>query len=236
MSWDGTLGSITDDDLFDSRYNDGQRIVVGNIPIDVREEELEDLFAPFGKVLEVIIFAKALTGPQSRCNHAYITLETADRVQQVLDQRPIYYPKDPKDPNRFKLTVKRKEKRSAESKSTSDSNKSLERKSGVTQNGKSSESKEPNKKDGTTQNGKFSESKDSNKKDGTTQNGKSTKPKDGVTEKGEKEKELDAKEKLSKEGGEFCQFEGMQHVCKELKISGREVYDKLAALSSLEDQ
>ncbi|KAL1451325.1 hypothetical protein WDU94_005714 [Cyamophila willieti] len=78
--------------------------------------------------------------------------------------------------------------------------------------------------------------KRSNKKDGTTQNGKSTKPKDGVTEKGEKEKELDAKEKLSKEGGEFCQFEGMQHVCKELKISGREVYDKLAALSSLEDQ
>uniref|UniRef100_A0A8D9FJ36 RRM domain-containing protein n=1 Tax=Cacopsylla melanoneura TaxID=428564 RepID=A0A8D9FJ36_9HEMI len=223
MSWDGTLGSVSHQDLFDSRYSDDQRIVVGNIPIDVREEEMEDLFSPFGKLLEVVFFAKALIGPKSKCNYAYLTLESAALVQQVLDSRPIYYPKDPTEPKRVKLSIKRKESKPTDGQSSS-----------VKENDKSTESKNTEQKNG--ENSNSTESKD--KKDGSTQTGKFTESKHGSKE--AKEKDSGKNEKLPTEGGEFCGFEGMQHVCKELKISGREIYDKLASLSSrstaLEDQ
>uniref|UniRef100_A0A8D8RAZ8 Uncharacterized protein n=1 Tax=Cacopsylla melanoneura TaxID=428564 RepID=A0A8D8RAZ8_9HEMI len=186
---------------------------------------MEDLFSPFGKLLEVVFFAKALIGPKSKCNYAYLTLESAALVQQVLDSRPIYYPKDPTEPKRVKLSIKRKESKPTDGQSSS-----------VKENDKSTESKNTEEKNGAKPNSKSTESKD--KKDGSTQTGKFTESKHGSKE--AKEKDSGKNEKLPTEGGEFCGFEGMQHVCKELKISGREIYDKLASLSSrstaLEDQ
>lgn len=59
-------------------------IYVGNLPFDATQDQLEDLFAPFGQVESVRIITDRLTG-QPR-GFAFVQFANKDEGQQAIDK------------------------------------------------------------------------------------------------------------------------------------------------------
>ncbi|KAK6633437.1 hypothetical protein RUM44_004040 [Polyplax serrata] len=81
------------------QYNDNHQLFMGNLPLDATEEELRELFSKFGTIVDLRIHSKTSSGtkgpPGSRVpNYGFITFENPQSVQEVLNSKPICFPKE----------------------------------------------------------------------------------------------------------------------------------------------
>ena len=68
--------------------SDNQRLFVGNLPHGCTEEDLNDLFSKFGRVLEVRINRRG-QGREAVPNFGFIVFEDAASVARTLSAKPI---------------------------------------------------------------------------------------------------------------------------------------------------
>ncbi|XP_031849751.1 ras GTPase-activating protein-binding protein 2 [Nomia melanderi] len=98
-----------------SQYSDAHQLFLGNLPHNASEDDLRQIFEPYGRVVELRIHSK----PNDRCkgpqgnntgkvpNYGFITFEDKQVVSMVLQNLPIYYPAE----NGQKLNVEEKKVR-----------------------------------------------------------------------------------------------------------------------------
>lgn len=70
------------------QFGDNQQLFLGNIPHHASEEELRQLFARFGNVIDLRILSKVnskmLPGMRSPLNYGFITYDDSEAVQKCL--------------------------------------------------------------------------------------------------------------------------------------------------------
>ena len=62
----------------------GTKIYVGNLPFSVRDKELQDLFAPFGKVSEATVITDRGTGRSK--GFGFVTFEEEESVKKAIEE------------------------------------------------------------------------------------------------------------------------------------------------------
>ncbi|KAJ8961542.1 hypothetical protein NQ318_014794, partial [Aromia moschata] len=102
--------SVNDENAFDDRrrsqsmnFNDINQLFLGNLPHTATEDELREIFSEFGVIIDLRVHSKpinkigGLPGGRAPPNYGFITYETQQGVQNCLQAKPIYYPKDDKN-------------------------------------------------------------------------------------------------------------------------------------------
>ncbi|KAJ8950477.1 hypothetical protein NQ314_007864 [Rhamnusium bicolor] len=102
--------SINDEGVFDDRrrsqsmnFNDLNQLFLGNLPHTATEDELREIFSDFGAILDLRVHSKPTNkvggppGARAPPNYGFITYETQQGVQNCLQAKPIFYPKDDKN-------------------------------------------------------------------------------------------------------------------------------------------
>ena len=80
----------SDDDFRDKKqYPDENQVFVGNLPQHIVEEDLRNLFARYGKILDVRINRQnqKMGSNVKTPNYGFVTFENPDIVQQILKQK-----------------------------------------------------------------------------------------------------------------------------------------------------
>lgn len=71
-----------------SPYNDEQQVFVGNLPLDIKEEDLKNFFGKFGNILDVRINRTNQTSGSGRTpNYGFVTFDDAKVVRTILSQK-----------------------------------------------------------------------------------------------------------------------------------------------------
>ncbi|XP_054167999.1 ras GTPase-activating protein-binding protein 2-like [Oppia nitens] len=87
------------------QFPDENQVFVGNLPQNIVEDELRNIFGKYGKILDVRINRQnqQKMGINTKTpNYGFITFESQDIVQSILKQKPIYF-----DNHRFNVEEKR---------------------------------------------------------------------------------------------------------------------------------
>ncbi|KAF5276851.1 hypothetical protein FQA39_LY06402 [Lamprigera yunnana] len=94
-------------------FGDSHQLFMGNLPHSATEEELREIFAAFGQIVDLRIHSKSNpkgAPPAGRAppNYGFITYENQQAVQNCLAAKPIYYPDKNSDKNGVVLNVEEK--------------------------------------------------------------------------------------------------------------------------------
>ncbi|KAG5882906.1 hypothetical protein JTB14_020174 [Gonioctena quinquepunctata] len=116
--------SINEEGSYDDRrrsqsqnFNDVNQLFLGNLPHTATEDELRDIFSEFGPIVDLRVHSKPpnkIGGPPSGRappNYGFITYETQQGVQNCLQAKPIYYPKDDKNGTLLNVEEKKTKER-----------------------------------------------------------------------------------------------------------------------------
>ncbi|KAK4881810.1 hypothetical protein RN001_005129 [Aquatica leii] len=92
-------------------FGDSHQLFLGNVPHSATEDELREIFANFGQIVDLRIHSKpntkgAAPGGRAPPNYGFITYENQQAVQNCLASKPIYYPD--KDKSGVPLNVEEK--------------------------------------------------------------------------------------------------------------------------------
>ncbi|CAH1127119.1 unnamed protein product [Ceutorhynchus assimilis] len=98
---------------------DINQLFLGNLPHSATEDELREIFAEFGQVLELRVHSKPTPagmkpnqGGRMPPNYGFITYDSQQSVQACLVAKPIYYPRN--DSNGTVLNVEEKKNKDRE--------------------------------------------------------------------------------------------------------------------------
>ncbi|KAF5276201.1 hypothetical protein FQR65_LT04006 [Abscondita terminalis] len=78
-------------------FGDSHQLFLGNLPHSATEDELRDIFASFGQIVDLRIHSKpnakgTTPGGRAPPNYGFITYENQQAVLNCLASKPIYYP------------------------------------------------------------------------------------------------------------------------------------------------
>ncbi|XP_018323328.1 ras GTPase-activating protein-binding protein 1 [Agrilus planipennis] len=82
-------------------HNDSNQLFLGNLPHTAREEEIREIFAQFGTIVDLRILSKqskqpGIPGARAPPNYGFITYESQEAVQNCLAAKPLHYPHNDK--------------------------------------------------------------------------------------------------------------------------------------------
>lgn len=92
--------------------NDVHQLFLGNLPHAATEEELREIFSEFGTIVDLRVHNKPPTKPgmvggRTPPNYGFITYDSQQSMQNCLQAKPIYYPKDDKNGVVLNVEVKK---------------------------------------------------------------------------------------------------------------------------------